>query len=284
MDSADSDPEPGVIPNCKDHGFPWSFFARKGVETIRRLLFSLLYGTVFLYKAEGRDTMDAEIFGAFIQQRRKALGMSQAELAEKLHVTAKAVSRWERGVGFPSIELLQPLADALEITIVELMQSRMLEAELSKEEASEIITESIESIRTQERKQRRKIYSLFFLLPIVFAAQFFMLLVYYDFKDSFDSRWASVLFYEIIFLTGILGSRAVYYIIENEYSKLKDKASIQKGMVRCIIIAISAFFFVICFGLWRIGETVTAIFAAVFAVALLTAIYFYFFFGKNKEK
>ena len=68
--------------------------------------------------------MDTQIFGAFVQQRRKELGMNQAQLAEKLHVTAKAVSRWERGVGFPDIKLLQPLADALEITIVELMQSK----------------------------------------------------------------------------------------------------------------------------------------------------------------
>lgn len=228
--------------------------------------------------------MDAQVFGSFIQTRRKELGMNQAQLAEKLHVTAKAVSRWERGIGFPDINLLQPLADALEITIVELMQSRMLETKLSKEEASELVAETIESIRKQERKQRRKIYSLVFLLPIVFCAQFFMLLVYYDFEDSFDSRWASFLFYEIIFLGGILGARAVYYIIRNEYSKLKDKASIQKGMLRCGIIAISAFFFVICVSLWLVGEKVAAIWFAALAVSLLIACYFYFFFGRDKEK
>lgn len=227
--------------------------------------------------------MDAQEFGTFIQTRRKELGLNQAQLAEKLHVTAKAVSRWERGIGFPDIKLLQPLADALEITIAELMQSRILEAELSKEEASEIVSETIESIRKQERKQRRKIYSLFFVLPVVFCAQFFMLLVYYDFKDSFDSRWTSFLFYEIIFLAGVWGSRAVYYIIKNEYSKLNDKASIQKGMLRCIITAISLFFFVICLSLWRMGEAAAAIFFAVLGAALLIACYFYFFFGKDKE-
>ena len=59
--------------------------------------------------------MDAEKFGSFVQQRRKELGMTQNDLAEKLYVTSKAVSRWERGIGFPDIKLLQPLADALEI-------------------------------------------------------------------------------------------------------------------------------------------------------------------------
>jgi transcriptional regulator with XRE-family HTH domain len=42
--------------------------------------------------------MDAKMFGAFLAQVRRAQGLTQAELAEQLHVTDKAVSRWERGV------------------------------------------------------------------------------------------------------------------------------------------------------------------------------------------
>ena len=42
--------------------------------------------------------MDAQIFGTFLQARRRELGLTQAQLAEKLHVTDKAVSRWEQGV------------------------------------------------------------------------------------------------------------------------------------------------------------------------------------------
>ena len=94
--------------------------------------------------------MDPKEFGVFIQTRRKELGMNQTQLAEKLNVTAKAVSRWERGVGFPSIELLQPLAEALEISIAELMQSKLLEKEIPKEEASQLVTQTMETIRQQE--------------------------------------------------------------------------------------------------------------------------------------
>lgn len=43
--------------------------------------------------------MDAKMFGAFLAQVRRVQGLTQAELAEQLHVTDKAVSRWERGVG-----------------------------------------------------------------------------------------------------------------------------------------------------------------------------------------
>ena len=65
--------------------------------------------------------MDAKEFGAFIQLRRKELGMTQTELAEKLKVTAKAVSRWERGVGSPDLSLIAPLCDALGMTADELL-------------------------------------------------------------------------------------------------------------------------------------------------------------------
>ncbi len=69
--------------------------------------------------------MDAKVFGKFIMERRKQLGMTQAELAEKINVTDKAVSRWERGLGFPDINTLEPLADAFGIEVVELMRSEI---------------------------------------------------------------------------------------------------------------------------------------------------------------
>lgn len=51
--------------------------------------------------------MDAKTFGAFLARMRKSQGLTQAELAQQLHVTDKAVSRWERGVGLPDINTLE---------------------------------------------------------------------------------------------------------------------------------------------------------------------------------
>lgn len=73
--------------------------------------------------------MDIQRFGAFIQSRRKELGLTQGELGKKLNVTDKAISRWERCVGFPDINLLEPLADALQLSIQELMQCEQLKPE-----------------------------------------------------------------------------------------------------------------------------------------------------------
>ena len=70
--------------------------------------------------------MDVQRLGVFIQSRRRELGMTQGELGAKLNVTDKAISRWERGVGFPDINLLEPLADALQISIQELMQCEQM--------------------------------------------------------------------------------------------------------------------------------------------------------------
>lgn len=51
--------------------------------------------------------MDAKKFGAFISERRKEQHMTQAGLAGKIGVTDKAVSRWERGLGFPDINTIE---------------------------------------------------------------------------------------------------------------------------------------------------------------------------------
>ena len=67
--------------------------------------------------------MDSKKFGEFIATIRKEKGWTQAELAEKISVTDKAVSRWERGLGFPDINTIKPLADVLEVSVLEIMQS-----------------------------------------------------------------------------------------------------------------------------------------------------------------
>ena len=65
--------------------------------------------------------MDAYVTGAAIKSLREGRGLTQAELAEKIGVSSKTVSKWETGKGLPDISLLQPLAGALGISLIELM-------------------------------------------------------------------------------------------------------------------------------------------------------------------
>ena len=59
--------------------------------------------------------------GAVIRRLREGKGMTQEELAERIFVSGKAVSKWETGQGFPDISLLEPLAKALGISVIELL-------------------------------------------------------------------------------------------------------------------------------------------------------------------
>ena len=66
--------------------------------------------------------MDSYVTGTAIRRLREAKHMTQAELAEKLAVSAKAISKWETARGLPDISLLEPLAAALGVSVLELMQ------------------------------------------------------------------------------------------------------------------------------------------------------------------
>ena len=65
--------------------------------------------------------MNTYVTGNTIRQLREDRRMTQAELAEKLGVSSKTISKWETGKGLPDITLLQPLAQALGISVIELM-------------------------------------------------------------------------------------------------------------------------------------------------------------------
>lgn len=65
--------------------------------------------------------MDHYVTGATIRTLREKYRMTQAELAEKLCVSDKAVSKWETGRGFPDVSLLEPLSKALHISVPELL-------------------------------------------------------------------------------------------------------------------------------------------------------------------
>lgn len=65
--------------------------------------------------------MDAYITGATIKNLREKKGLTQAELAEKLCVSSKAVSKWETGKGLPDITLIEPISNALGVSVMELI-------------------------------------------------------------------------------------------------------------------------------------------------------------------
>lgn len=71
--------------------------------------------------------INMEKFGSFVSARRKVLGMTQKELAEKLYLSDKAVSKWERGLSLPDVSVLVPLAEALGVSVTELLEGEQMD-------------------------------------------------------------------------------------------------------------------------------------------------------------
>ena len=101
--------------------------------------------------------MDREMLGRFIAQRRKERSLTQRELAEALHVTDKAVSKWERGAGCPDISLLEPLAEALGLSVDQLLtyQTAPAEPEAAEEPATSQAVQAVLDLTLAERRARR---------------------------------------------------------------------------------------------------------------------------------
>lgn len=115
--------------------------------------------------------MDTEKFGKFIAACRMDNHMTQKELAQKLQVTDKAVSRWERGKGFPDISFLVPLSEALNISVPELMKSERDDTKREVFSAGEIrnVLTSALQMEKQNKKEARLLSSIISPVTIIVA-------------------------------------------------------------------------------------------------------------------
>ncbi len=99
--------------------------------------------------------MEKEKLGNFVSELRKEKNMTQKELAAILGVTDKAVSKWERGLSFPDISLLEPLSEVFDVSILELLQGEHLpkEESISMEVAQQVLDSSL-TISDEELKRK----------------------------------------------------------------------------------------------------------------------------------
>lgn len=117
--------------------------------------------------------MDNKIVGEFIATRRKEKELTQRELAEQLHVTNKAVSKWENGLGFPDIHLIEPLAEALDVSLIELMHGQLLEQEEIKVQKVQQVMETMITLSEHKRKiENRNIIIASVLVAFLMALLF----------------------------------------------------------------------------------------------------------------
>lgn len=104
--------------------------------------------------------MDNKKFGEFVKNLREKEKMTQKELGEKLNVTDKAVSKWERGLSFPDIEILNSLSKTFDVTVQEL-----LNGELQNNEKVQV--EDTQKLVEEMKKSSRKKITLIIILGLI---------------------------------------------------------------------------------------------------------------------
>ncbi len=121
--------------------------------------------------------MDKEKIGSFISALRKEKGMTQKDLADRLHVSDRTISKWERGAGLPDASLMIGLSDLLGITVNELLTGERNLDKPYTEEAKEGIKEATsiiyQHVHTQEKRLRGRIIVALALIVIIICGAYF---------------------------------------------------------------------------------------------------------------
>lgn len=117
--------------------------------------------------------MDQIIIGRFVAQERKRKGYTQKQLSEKLGISDKTVSKWERGNGFPEVSLLLPLCRELDITVNELLVGERVSEEDYRKKAEENMVNLVKE--AQESKKKIILSAMVAALTIVAATPLFVI-------------------------------------------------------------------------------------------------------------
>ena len=125
------------------------------------------------------SNIDKTEFGSFLFELRKEKGLTQRELADKLLVSAKAISKWETGANMPDVSLLIPLADILGVTVTELLKcERNKEASINPNEVERLVKKAINLKDSEKRNSssaKKKNALLFFVCLAIAIIELLML-------------------------------------------------------------------------------------------------------------
>lgn len=140
-------------------------------------------------------TIDKQKFGAFVAQLRKERGMTQREVAEHLHLSDKAVSKWETGMSIPDTALLVPLAELLGVTVTELLLCRRQEkgAVMEQKDVEDVVKSAIAYPSGPPRRvwQCNGRWTLWYFLALLVGGAGLLLL--YRLHAPLSAAWPPVL-------------------------------------------------------------------------------------------
>ena len=139
-------------------------------------------------------------FGEYLSQQRKKKGYTQKQLAELLFVTDKAISRWECGLGFPDIRMLQPISQALGVSMLELLNAQPLEEPAADATAANGAVQTVLSISQKEIlsvrfKVWRNILVFFLFAMIMLNLHYGLVFGWIVFRDTVSFEQPYVILY-----------------------------------------------------------------------------------------
>lgn len=141
--------------------------------------------------------IDKEKFGSFVAQLRREKSYTQKDLAEKLFVSAKAVSKWETGTNLPDTAMLMPLAEILDISVTELLMCKKTVQDMPVNQVESVVKTAINfSDENENRNRQYKRHNIVMVAVVAFAA--LMELVFVSARNLLNS---DILTFEIIALT-----------------------------------------------------------------------------------
>ena len=158
--------------------------------------------------------MNKQKIGDFIKEKRKEKELTQKELAEKLEITDRAISKWERGISCPDISLLKDLCKILEIDINELLSGKELN-KVTKEDSEDILVETVKTYTDIEKKKNKKllIFTIILLIFYVFLV-IAMYLTYNQVNKTDGTNWE-------ILQTKKMSEKLLTYLENYDYLSLK---------------------------------------------------------------
>ncbi len=152
--------------------------------------------------------MDQIKIGKFIADERKRKGYTQKQLSEKLEISDKTISKWERGNGFPEVSLLLPLCNELEISVNELLSGERLSEEEYQKKAEENMTDLVRE--AQESRKKILLAIMVAMLTLVAAMTLFLLS-----KTLEMENWTRILLI-VIGLLVLCGGITIACVLERE--------------------------------------------------------------------
>lgn len=129
--------------------------------------------------------------GVLIAQIRKENGLTQKQLADKIGVSNATISKWETAKGFPDISLIEPLADALGISVSEIIAGERL---VSNKKTDDLISDLVD-ISINEQNRKRKIHN--WIIAITVALLYLIISLITERWEYTWIIWMAYCFYRV---------------------------------------------------------------------------------------